>query len=444
MDRLLQHGFANAYRVELHQVNVSNVAAMQRRLQGRKLATSRDDAAVTGRISALRLDRRSLASLAEPRRLGSGNIIVHYELHTGGQAPEAVAAVDAQTIEEGMRIAFQGSGLQLIVVCMESDAKAESCDDVSSTSSVQLREVSATLKQKNIIPVIVGISGLCTLLLIVYLIIRSIVRKRAHTLAATQQNNDDPLLFPSGAKERSPAGQDEGPSVGGVQADSCGEAICSREDKSKSSRGSSSNSCTDESDEEDCDSDETNSTSKRPGLGGVPFACRDDASPATSMRIDSTSSAFNGSLFHSSESLETMYSRHGGRSCVSFADRSSPDNLRLDVDTRLVDSEEKEQNKVHDIRRDVLEGWIKKVYSRYNPQKLDRIVDLLSEYEGKEEQLVQAITQKYRLHPTHFPRHFQRSSPSCGACDAGLDHCSGRGGPLNESIEGWSLQRDPV
>mmetsp|Transcript_42190 Transcript_42190/g.106248 ORF Transcript_42190/g.106248 Transcript_42190/m.106248 type:complete len:768 (+) Transcript_42190:84-2387(+) len=77
-----------------------------------------------------------------------------------------------------------------------------------------------------------------------------------------------------------------------------------------------------------------------------------------------------------------------------------------------------------------LARWVRKVYTRYNPKKLYLVDDLLEDYKGRERELVDLITHKYRLHPSHFEHHYSRSAggASCGACgngDAGGDVAGG-------------------
>mmetsp|Transcript_85152 Transcript_85152/g.206443 ORF Transcript_85152/g.206443 Transcript_85152/m.206443 type:complete len:181 (+) Transcript_85152:72-614(+) len=44
-----------------------------------------------------------------------------------------------------------------------------------------------------------------------------------------------------------------------------------------------------------------------------------------------------------------------------------------------------------------LSDWVREVYARYNPAKAQRVDALLEEYKGREAELVDTISQKYRL-----------------------------------------------
>lgn len=99
------------------------------------------------------------------------------------------------------------------------------------------------------------------------------------------------------------------------------------------------------------------------------------------------------------------------------------------------------------LPRAVVAKWVKKVYARYNPKKLDRVDELLNQYRGNEAALVEAITQKYRLHPKHFPRHYESScntesflacAPSCSPCET--SSCASRSLVAGASVKALSTR----
>lgn len=72
---------------------------------------------------------------------------------------------------------------------------------------------------------------------------------------------------------------------------------------------------------------------------------------------------------------------------VDYDDVGIPDacNLRLE-DYPLPDAK-------------ILGCWVRKVYGRYNPTKVNSIDELLEKYKGREDELIEQIVVKYRLGP---------------------------------------------
>lgn len=58
-------------------------------------------------------------------------------------------------------------------------------------------------------------------------------------------------------------------------------------------------------------------------------------------------------------------------------------------------------------------AWVRNVYTRYNPSKLSRVDALLTEYRGREEDLILKVQRKYRLGPEAVTN---IALPACGVC----------------------------
>lgn len=123
------------------------------------------------------------------------------------------------------------------------------------------------------------------------------------------------------------------------------------------------------------------------------------------------------------------------------------DSRRLDVQEQLEDPypavalRSMPASQASQIPPAALAKWTRTVYARYNPKKLHTVDKLIADHKGREQELVDSISTKYRLHPVHFERHYSRSTgalASCGGCGEGLDGCSKgfRGGGAASSFAG--------
>lgn len=92
---------------------------------------------------------------------------------------------------------------------------------------------------------------------------------------------------------------------------------------------------------------------------------------------------------------ETFSSDVAVGSCGCYAARASPER-GLDVASQGVTASFADSSP---IERDALRSWAQGVYSRYNPAKLDTLPGLLSDYRGRETELVDRIADKYRVRP---------------------------------------------
>jgi len=294
------------------------------------------------------------------------------------------------------------------------------CDDYDPTLYEEPRETA--IEKSSIMPLVVGISGVFTALLVLYLMGRVIVRQRRRerikcaSLRAGLDPNDDPLLF-RGKRDMTPLGAPKTATPITFQPKPEPDPAFAEEEseQSPSRRASSSDGEYDDDDEYD-EGEESEEESEMTSDEEVTSAS-ESATPKSANRPSR-----RGQQLFVAGTSSSAGALPGVRSRAS-ANRFF---MNLDADRKVVDDEWARQV-VKKIPHQELETWIRDVYKRYNPQKAAHVDQLLREYKGKEDKLaalVNGITQKYRLHPSHFARHFQRNSFSC---DANPESCAACG-----------------
>jgi len=407
---LLSKGIAKAYGVDQEHVIVLEVSAARRRLE-----LARPEAFLVG---------------ASPRRLASGAIVVKYGIAGGLLTPEAAGSIAVETLQSSLTQVFEAVGIDITVRC------AAVVGEQGCAASLKPREAEVDPEEPEDdddddkwMRVFVGVGGGLTALIVGYMAFSQFRRSRQAKKAAeaAQEDARDPPLF-QGRKERSPA-------VEQVQPEQVDRSTSMSQDFTDFAMG-------------------TNRVgNKEPTIvedpPTPPTALRAARSPAPSQDATQMRSSPPGSRpkqhprgFRQEESETESETESGSDNDKhpKFTPRriGQPGTLgrwspwtdtkrtnlcsgcaALDEDSRPVG--ERVTLSPRDVPEDALAKWVKKVYARYNPSKLDRVDQLVKDYKDQEATLVEMITEKYRLHPSYYPRYLQRSTQllACGACSVG-------------------------
>mmetsp|Transcript_69415 Transcript_69415/g.199092 ORF Transcript_69415/g.199092 Transcript_69415/m.199092 type:complete len:615 (-) Transcript_69415:81-1925(-) len=417
VDAVLRPAIAYAHGVGTDDVTVTGVSLSSARL---RLLRSKSGAADVG-------------ARGRPRRLAAGAIRVDYKL-LAGSAVFVSSYGAARAIRDRLESALVNEGLDVVLgcvvdLCADENCTFEACGNETSRGVLEesLQALAPTqspapehsfvyqvehLIDEYLVPWGILVIG-CLVLMVCFccrLWFRGRRRRRKSKEPATpDRGDDDPPLFP-GHQDRSPAVE--------------------RRDQS-SSRCKSCSSST----------DTFGAESMFGGAGGTQAACapgeftptgsnsrpseRNEEDLCTPPRFGGGGGGLSSAPFYGGA--------QGSASKVAAMRGFDSDSRPLDVRWQLEGPEAAIlgcQPAAPEISQAALARWVRMVYGRYNPKKLDRVDPMVAEYKGREQELVDAISQKYRLHPSHFERHYSRSAPvgACGACACGAGDGSTGGG----------------
>lgn len=364
-----------------------------------------DEVAVTGVSLAsarLRLLRSKsggadVGARGMPRRLAAGAIRVDYKL-LAGSVVFVSSYVTARAIRDRLEFAFVIEGLDVVLrcvvdLCADGNCTVEACGNETSRDVLEETSLQSPAPEHSLVYQVQhlideyfvpwGILVIGGLVLMVCLCcglwFRGRRRRKSKELATQElaspyRADDDPPLFP-GHQDRSPAVE--------------------RRDRAARAPGeftpTGSNSRPSERNEEDlCTPPRFGGAGGGGGLSSAPFygGAQGSASKVAAMRgFDSDS-----------RPLDVTWQLEGPEAAILGCQPAAPE-----------------------ISQAALARWVRMVYGRYNPKKLDRVDAMVAEYKGREQELLDAISQKYRLNPSHFERHYSRSASvgACGACACG-------------------------